>query len=323
MPVQLKDSLTLSQLRQLEEYRDIPKSLKKSKKKKEELLCLLQSLRVIRAGGYRLDRHLGSGAFGDVFLICGHSVCAAIKFVRDSATNVERELAMMYAFDQAGIGISMFRYDLFPGSEKTSATVIMEKLDDTLEKFLQLDRAPEELDNVAQALVSLALSSYQANLMHGDLHLGNVGMEIGNDRFSGKWTKQVRLLDFTLARPIDKRKMSLDKYLTHEFGQFISILGCRYWFPRVTDANRSTLLRVLRLRLQKLSSGLFKRLPPISEDKTKWNKIRQMWNDSPTYTGPLPQVPRAGVWLKPIDGGEGSVDDETYHPDLTGVSESS
>ncbi len=314
-------SLTLRQLRQLPEYKDAPKCLKKSQKKKEDLRILLQNLRLLTDGGYRIDRHLGSGVFGDVFMVRGHSVWAAIKFFKSSPTNVERELAMMHAFDQVGIGVTMFRYDLFTGSVETSASVIMEKLDDTLEKFLQVDRTHQELESLVQALVGLTLSSYQANLMHGDLHVGNVGIEITNDRVTGKWVKQVRLLDFTHAQPIDQRVFKLEKYLTHEFGQFISVLGCTHWFPRVTETNRRSLLQVLCLHIQKIAPTLFRRLPPISNDVKKWNRVRRVWHQFPDYTGPLPPVPRSSVWLKPIDGGEGSTDDSTYYPDSTGATE--
>jgi predicted Ser/Thr protein kinase len=159
------------------------------------LLALKQTLHENEIGFLHV---LGEGSFGMVVSICAKLHRYAVKIETGFDENVEfkREFQMQTTFYEFGLAprALVFIDETF----QHPAMIVMNELDGTLVQWLQeRQHTKEELDVVVRELVRILFGLSRANLMHRDLHFGNIGYII--DPFNQNAMRLV-LIDFGRAQ---------------------------------------------------------------------------------------------------------------------------
>ena len=147
----------------------------------------------LRARGVTVHGRLGGGVFGDVYFGLrqaeGRRHRVAIKVVQlkdfeePTAVDFRREVHMQRVFGQrVGVRAPLI-YDAYiahkPGSKHTGI-VVMEPIAGTFSgivKALPLRGSTDTLLYLARQLKALVSTLSSANLLHGDIHTGNIGFQ--------------------------------------------------------------------------------------------------------------------------------------------------
>jgi len=158
--------------------------------------------------GYRLDKPLGSGGMGSVYVaekLATHQAFA-VKFMQDHlvadpsyVVRFEREISALRAIRHPNV-VDVFEWNLPAPGAKEPPFVVMELLDgeglDRLLKRKPLLPIGMSVEIILQVLDGLA-AAHAVGVIHRDLGPSNVFLE---PQAGGKF--RAKILDFGLARPI-------------------------------------------------------------------------------------------------------------------------
>lgn len=129
---------------------------------------------------YKSFTFLGKGVFGEVYKACKHNgQCDAVKFMYIRTINeykFVKEYNMGLKFASLDIGPKLYSMDLVQIGDYTKVGIIkMELISGVLEDFLKDVTDKNVIDHIIKSLVKLIDKMCQHDLIHGDMHGGNVG----------------------------------------------------------------------------------------------------------------------------------------------------
>ncbi len=138
---------------------------------------------------------LGTGSFGMVISICSnkHQYAVKIETNLDEDLNFEHEFKMQTLFYNANLAPRPLYF--IPESFKYPSMIVMNELDGILINWLlESKKTTDELEYVMREIVRILITLSQHDLMHRDLHFGNIGYIQNNESFD------LVLIDFGLSQ---------------------------------------------------------------------------------------------------------------------------
>jgi len=152
---------------------------------------------------YEIYDFINRGKFGSVFLICNKHTggnCKALKvslFKKDDKIKFEKEVEMQKEFHKYGLSLDVIHSDMIRLDKKYMiGIIIMDLIEGTIYDFLKKKRNTFVLNRIIEWLQIILKKMCKYNLIHGDLHLDNIGYIITDE---GKMRPVI--LDFGWAAP--------------------------------------------------------------------------------------------------------------------------
>ncbi len=130
---------------------------------KSNVLQILKSVSDVK-----FVRYVGSGAHADIYEICNPELSSQRFIVKVGAT--DHEFKMQNVFYERGLAVAPIGF--------LNEVLIMGKIDGILSDLLQEEQPESVLDNIIVGLVDLITRMVENNLVHMDLHFGNIGYQI-------------------------------------------------------------------------------------------------------------------------------------------------
>jgi tRNA A-37 threonylcarbamoyl transferase component Bud32 len=164
---------------------------------------------------------LGIGSFGMVISICSNKYQYAVKM----ETNFNEEFDFAHEFKMqtlfSNVHLAPVPLYFIPETFKYPSMIIMNELDGILVNWLKQSRTIDELDYVMREIIRILVTLTNNNLMHRDLHFGNIGYITNQKNFD------LVLIDFGLAQMGSNLEIELVSLIlscfrnaneTHNFG---------------------------------------------------------------------------------------------------------
>jgi tRNA A-37 threonylcarbamoyl transferase component Bud32 len=141
---------------------------------------------------------LGTGSFGTVLSICYNKYQYAVKMETnvDETVHFEHEFKMQTLFYNLGLAPKPLHF--IPESFKYPSMIVMNELDGLLINWLkESTRTIDELDYIMREIIRILVTLTQNNVMHRDLHFGNIGYILNPNSRTGF---DLFLIDFGLSQ---------------------------------------------------------------------------------------------------------------------------
>jgi tRNA A-37 threonylcarbamoyl transferase component Bud32 len=163
--------------------------------------------------GYRIIMQLGKGAFGVTYLGCKDRYnCHAFKIVKLKNDYEDRmfvaEVEMQQKFAKYGLAPKVYKHSIVgPGRDGNVYGVIeMDRIAGTLDDLLKNEVPTELLDRIIVWVGDLIEAMCAHNLVHGDLHPGNIAynLVVTGTEADPKIALQILPIDFGWSCCVDK-----------------------------------------------------------------------------------------------------------------------
>lgn len=281
-------NMTLEQIRTTRTYKDLPRKYKKSTLTKSKLCDLIgtvghgnssnnhrnvlqrkrrsnidhiikrkygKSALDILPDGYHFMSKIGAGENGDVYLVSKGIYSLVVKIMTEnSPLDTMYEVLVSSKFGQYKIGPTIHRYNRVTYKRKTYAFVLMERIDYTLEDYLTTNVPERDIRNIVAGIESRIKSMCSHGLVHGDLHIGNIGLR-GRITNGGIIQYEVVFFDNGFSS-VTKQNTRCKHMYKAECTQLMRVLS-REYSPLITSTNRKHMIRYIY--------DMVKRLIPASE----------------------------------------------------------
>lgn len=137
---------------------------------------------------YEIYDYINAGKFGSVYLICNKlngSNCKAVKvslFESDELKLFQNEIDMQNLFYKYNLSLKVDKSDIFKLNNQYSlGIIIMDLIDGTIFDLLKTPQDELVLNKIYQWFLVIIRKMCKYNLIHGDLHLRNLGYKITNE----------------------------------------------------------------------------------------------------------------------------------------------
>ena len=208
--------------------------------------------------GYRLVKQLGKGEAGKAFLICHNgSGCRVLKVVKLRGSGDKRlfihEAAMQRRFHAHDLAPAVYKVGTFQKGKTEYGLIEMELVSGTFDDLLKTRQDQAMLDWVLRSIDDLIARMCQADLIHGDLHNGNIAFI---DRGGAR---KVMLIDFGFSCCLKATKC--DPRL-----EYIQSLRSMSLGPKINKSN------VAYLESRLLATYRAKFNPRLKDDTKSWDR---------------------------------------------------
>ena len=164
---------------------------------------------------YNLECLLGAGDYGIVFNIKDKNYPYneyALKIQLITTSDFFREIEMLKTFSQKKIAPGLIDFKVIQFYDFYFGIIIMEKIETDLESLLRYSLSLDILNSIYKQILYLIKTMCASNIVHGDMHDGNIGIIINSNEF------KVVLIDFgksccVLSKTKCNPKAELDQLL--------------------------------------------------------------------------------------------------------------
>ena len=152
---------------------------------------------VLAGKHYFIDKKLGEGAFGQVFKVCSTNMKNSCEFVLkkqlvNDLSHIQSEDKMHSIFSKFKLSPKLYDTLIMKEGKKQYAYSLMERVDGVVENLITSHTSKKQLDAIAESIFQLIQKLCLHNLIHGDLHSGNIGYIVNTN----KRQLDLKLIDF-------------------------------------------------------------------------------------------------------------------------------
>ena len=201
----------------------------------------------------RITGVLGDGEYGTVFSTRGvNGEKTAVKVMRETfdedgdpvnrEEDVTREMDMGNIFHEFGLAPKILDVDsqriptLFGNGRVTIHFISMGRVDGTVKSFLsEGPKSDEEIEELFEKVFDVIIELKNANLNHGDMHIGNLGFIMENGEM------KIQLIDYGMS--MMREFVELD---------ILQLIRVTHFAHSVDFANRDRVDRVIRRKAKEL-----------------------------------------------------------------------
>lgn len=153
--------------------------------------------------GYKLEKILGEGSYGTAYLACKNKYdCKVYKAQLIKGNHTKEflhEVYMQQKFAKINLAPKLTNSILFQKKKKNYGFIEMEAVDGTLQDLLKTKRNDEFLDRVIVWCGDIIEVMCNEDIIHGDLHWGNIGFKLVLNPNGDVINIQFMLIDFGWA----------------------------------------------------------------------------------------------------------------------------
>jgi len=230
--------ISMKQAREFLKNMGLFKLMEKDLKKVNDKTICDSLKKVFPSFVFRLTNVLGSGEFGSVFSSRGpNNEKLAIKAMLNGQDNtlnsVKKELDMGFIFNGLGLAPEMLGFETKKFiTNKKSVTlhfISMGRVDSTVQDYLKEERTLNEIEDIMDKIFDIIVILKENDLNHGDLHIGNIGLNFKDGKF------EIKLIDYGFS-------------MTREFVELDILQLIRVTHFTVKNPNRDIVDRIVRTK---------------------------------------------------------------------------